>query len=52
MIPQFPKFKRNHPGGDQYDITKFSAAKKAQHKFGNMGSDMDSDMGSDDVEFF
>ncbi|KUJ19718.1 uncharacterized protein LY89DRAFT_458520 [Mollisia scopiformis] len=37
---EFPKFKRTHPGGHEYDITKMSEFEKAQYSFGN-GDDSD-----------
>ena len=40
---QFPKFKRSHPGGHRYDITKMSKAEKAQYEFGHMSPGFDSD---------
>jgi hypothetical protein len=40
-VRQFPKFKRNHPGGHKYDITKMSKAKKDQYMVGNMSEDSD-----------
>ncbi|OBT95029.1 hypothetical protein VE01_07400 [Pseudogymnoascus verrucosus] len=36
---EYPKFKRDHPGGRKYDITKMSTAQKAQYEFGNVSED-------------
>jgi hypothetical protein len=30
---QWTGFKRNHPGGKKYDITKMSKAEKKNHEF-------------------
>ncbi|KAL2071214.1 hypothetical protein VTL71DRAFT_12449 [Oculimacula yallundae] len=34
---EWPSFKREHPGGKQYDITKMSKAEKKQHSLGGGG---------------
>ena len=37
----YPKFKKNHTGGKNFDITKLSKKEKAQYEFGGMGSESD-----------
>ncbi|RDL36218.1 Uncharacterized protein BP5553_06830 [Venustampulla echinocandica] len=56
---EYPKFKREHPGGDQYDITKIPKMQKARHTFGTkendalmrriMGEDSGEDEDSDEM---
>jgi D-alanyl-D-alanine dipeptidase len=36
---QYPKFKKNHQGGNTYDITLMSEKKRAPYKFGNKADD-------------
>lgn len=43
---EYPKFKRNHPGGHKYEIARMSKAEKAQYEFGHTGEDSDLDLDS------
>ncbi|KAH8817125.1 hypothetical protein F5884DRAFT_853552 [Xylogone sp. PMI_703] len=46
---EYPKFKREHPGGDSYDITKMPESEVKKYKFDHAKEDGSvSDAGSDD----
>lgn len=53
---QYPKFKRNHRGGHEYDISKMSKKEKAQYEFGTEEHDakmrefLGEDSGGDDSD--
>ncbi|KUJ07634.1 uncharacterized protein LY89DRAFT_742862 [Mollisia scopiformis] len=44
------KTKKQHPGGDRYDITKMSKAEQARYKFSNVGDSGSGSEGDDDDE--